>query len=83
MMCWNPLSISRGNGVISLPMKGNVRGDRKALILGKILALTFYAQGSTLILLKGVTVGGGLSLDVRKCWWWRIINEMGLGRPMT
>jgi hypothetical protein len=64
-------------------MKGNVRGDHKALILGKILALTFYAQGSTLILLKGVTVEGGLSMDMRKFWWWRIINEMGLGPPMT
>jgi hypothetical protein len=33
MMCWNPLSI-KGNGIISLEMKGNVCGDRKALIFG-------------------------------------------------
>ncbi len=48
MMFWNPTSI-RGNGIISLQMKGNVCGERNVLVFGgKILALTFYPQEGTL-----------------------------------
>ena len=48
MMFWNPTSI-RGNGIISLQMKGNVCGERNVLIFGgKILPLTFYPQEGTL-----------------------------------